>query len=108
MQISPTSALLPSATPQRAVARGFMDAVDAVFDLSQRPAGVLADLAQFTPEDRASFLRVTADLLKQGIVGQETLRVNGRPHKVDAHTRLGDEQLRRAPAWRSGRLDLRA
>ena len=68
------------------------------------------DFAGMSPDDRAAFLQLTASLLKQGIVGNETVRVDGRPYTTDATTRLGDERLRRAPAYHgpSGGLDLRA
>lgn len=85
-------------------------AVSAAFDLSGRRNSVFVDFNRLAPEDRGMFLQVTASLLKQGIVGNETLRVDGRPVTTDVTTRLGDERLRRAPVYReSGQtLDLRA
>ena len=93
-------------------AGGAFGAVDAVFDLSGRRGDLFGRYAALGKEDRESFLQVTASLLKQGIVGTETLQVNGRPYRSDVTTRLGDERLRRAPIYRSpdgtGRtLDLR-
>lgn len=81
-------------------------AVSSVFDLSGRRGSIFVNFKALGEEDRATFLQVTASLLKQGIVGEETVRVDGRPVRTDATTRLGDERLRRAPVYRG--LDLRA
>jgi len=89
---------------------GAFGAVDAVFDLSGRRGDLFGRYAALGKEDREAFLQITASLLKQGIVGTETLRVDGRPYQTDVTTRLGDERLRRAPAYRDGtgrNLDLR-
>lgn len=85
-------------------------AVSGAFDLTGPRRSLFVDFGRLSPEDRGTFLQVTASLLKQGIVGNETVRVNGRPVTSDATTRLGDERLRRAPAYRGpgATLDLRA
>lgn len=65
------------------------------------------DAAQaLTPEDRQSYLSTLATLLQAGIVGIETLNVNGRPYTRFAELAIGDEQHRGAPQYR--RFDLRA
>jgi hypothetical protein len=85
-------------------------AVSSVFDLSGPRRSIFIDFKAFSREDQGEFLKITANLLKQGIVGNETVRVNGRPVTTDVTTRLGDERLRNAPAYRGpgGVLDLRA
>lgn len=85
-------------------------AVSSVFDLTGPRRSIFVDFKALSREDQGEFLKITASLLKQGIVGNETLRVNGRPVTTDATTRLGDERLRKAPAYRGpgGLLDLRA
>lgn len=89
-----------------------MGAVDNLFNLSGRRGSVFVDFRDLSTEERGAFLSVTAGLLKQGIVGNETLKVNGRPYTTDVTTRLGDERLRRAPIYRGPAqgttVDLRA
>lgn len=58
-----------------------------------------------SPQDRESYLSTLATLLKSGIVGIETLDVNGHPYTRFAELAIGDEQHRGAPQYR--RLDLR-
>lgn len=83
-------------------------AVSSLFDLTGRRSSVFVDFRVLGKEEREEFLKITASLLKQGIVGNETVKVDGRPVTTDATTRLGDERLRRAPAYRGNGLDLRA
>lgn len=90
----------PSATPSDPFA-----AVDAVFQLTGPRGDLLGQYRAMTPEDRATFLQVTASLLKQGIVGNEILEINGQPYHTDTTTRLGDPRLRQARPYP---LNLRA
>lgn len=46
------------------------------------------------------FLSALATLLKEGVVGTETLEVNGEPYQSFVSTRLGSEDLRHARNYR--------
>lgn len=76
-----------------------MDALGAAtnfFDLSANRGDVISNLQTMSGEERKKFLSVTATLLKQGVVGRETVKVDGHKISTDATARLGDERLRHA------------
>jgi len=89
------------------VTSGVLASVDAIFDLTgprRFPSETLS------PEEQGEALAITANLLQQGIVGVETVEVDGRPVETFAVTRLGSETLRNAAAYREtgNRFDARA
>ena len=66
-----------------------------------------------SPEDQQNFLKTLATLLKQGVVGTETRRVNGRPYKSFIAVGIADPKLKDAPRYQETpplrpRLDIRA
>ena len=85
---------------------GIQGALTNAFNLTGPRRGVLGDFKALSPDDQREFLQATASLLKQGIVGQNTLRVDGQPRVTDATIRLADDRLRHAPAY-TGRVDRR-
>jgi hypothetical protein len=52
-----------------------------------------ADMSEMNSEEREEFIKMTADLIKHGIVGYEVLDVNGKPEKHDITLQIGDERL---------------
>ncbi len=87
------------------------NAVDRVMDLSLENRNVFTSLDGLSGEERDSFLDLLAGLLKQGIVGIETLDVRGRPYERFATNSIGDDRFRGAKdhlARNRDRLDLRA
>ena len=76
------------------------DAVGVVLDLSLESRDLLGAYAQLSAEDRSAFLDIVAGLLSQGVVGTETLEVNGEPHTCFITTRLGDPRLMHARLYR--------
>ena len=92
------------------ISGSYMGAVESTFNLSGQRGSVFVNFRVLSREDQSQYLQTTASLLKQGIVGNETVQVNGRPLVTDATTRLGDPRLLHAPTWRgtANTLDVRA
>ena len=89
------------------------DAIDLVLDLSSEGRGLLEAYSSLGADDQQTFLGMLAELLKQGVIGQETLELGGQPYTTFATTRLGDPKLMHAPAYHGSgdipaRLDLLA
>lgn len=97
----------------RLAAADAAEAVDAALDLSasggRGSAGRYADL---DPGARTSFLDMLSTLLSRGVVGTETVEVNGEAYVSYLPTRLGDTELERARPWQQeaapGVLDVHA
>lgn len=53
-------------------------------------------------EERDSFLKMLANLLQQGVVGTETLEVNGQPRDTFVSARMADPELAHARPYRPG------
>lgn len=51
------------------------------------------DISDLSPEEREEFLKMLADLLKNGIVGYEVREVDGKPEKHFIVNEIGDERL---------------
>ena len=110
--ISGDSAVLAPVSRPRILPTGSVfGVVEAALDLSHRDGSLHSAYAALEPDEQAEALAILARLLKQGIVGQETLEVAGEPRTTFATTRLGDPTLRRARPWpddTGSRLDVRA
>ncbi len=76
------------------------DAIEDTFDLSRSGRDLLQTLQSLAPADRESYLNNLARLLKAGIVGTETLEVEGRAYQSFATTRLADPRLAHARHYR--------
>lgn len=81
-------------------------AAQGMLDLTAPRHGAWDTAFSLAPQDRKSYLNTLATLLRSGIVGVETLDINGRPYTRFAELAIGDEQHRGAPQYR--RIDLRA
>jgi len=76
------------------------DAVDLALDLSHHsPRDLTGAINKLTPAEGQDFLVMLAELLQQGVIGSETLEVNGEPYTCYLPTRLGDARLMHARAW---------
>ncbi len=88
------------------------DAVDLALDLSHKsPRDLMGAMNKLTPGECQEFLSMLAELLQQGIIGTETLEVNGEPYTCYLPTRMGDTRLMHARTWQAGErhsLDLLA
>lgn len=51
------------------------------------------DISDLSPEEREEFLKMLADILKQGIIGYEIREVDGKPEKHFIVNQIGDERL---------------
>jgi len=112
--ITPMFPLKPSERARPCVATGAssardvapssaIDAVDVVFQLSRGGRDVLGAVYALDKEQLQEFLRITADLLRQGVVGTEVLNVRGEPYVSYLPERVADPKLRDAPPWRDRR-----
>jgi len=103
-EVPEKSATVPSAleTPPVLPTGSLFDAVGVVLDLSLEGRDLLGAYAQLSAEDRSAFLDIVANLLSQGVVGTETLEVNGEPYTCFITTRLGDPRLMHARLYRGG------
>jgi hypothetical protein len=103
-------------TPVNLAKTSLFDAVDLALDLSRdttQGATVMGAYNALDATDRNAFLSTLSGLLKQGVVGTETLDVNGESQTTFVDTRLGDPRLMHAKTWRgatatAAQLDLRA
>ena len=73
-----------------------MRAVDRALNLSGSSRGPLVDRFSLRGADLEDFLSLLSDLLANGIVGTETLEVNGEPYTSFITTRIGAPHLRDA------------
>jgi hypothetical protein len=88
------------------------EAVDAVLNLGGGPRDVAGGYAGLRPEDRPDFLKMLATLLRQGVIGTETRKVNGEPYTAFVDTAIADPRLKGIPLYTppeadARRLDLR-
>ena len=58
------------------------------------------DTSELNPAEKEEFLKMLSTLLKKGIVGYETLEVNGKPEKHYIVNQIGDERLKGAKLWK--------
>lgn len=79
-----------------------IDAVDVVLDLSSGARDLLGVVYGLPKESLEEFLKLSAALLEQGIVGTETLEVQGEPYKSFVSARMANSHLRDAPIYREG------
>lgn len=100
-------------TPPILPTGSLFDAVGVVLDLSLEGRDLLGAYSQLNSDDRSVFLDIVASLLSQGVVGRETLEVNGEAYSCFVTTRLGDPRLMHACPYRGSEagasfLDLQA
>ncbi len=79
-----------------------------VLDLSSDARDIMGTIAALEGEERNQFLDIIAGVLQQGVVGTETLEVNGQPYESFVTTRLGDPRLMHAKPYPGSRLDILA
>ena len=106
---APTRPPFSSGVARSAAAIG---AVDAFFDLSAGRRGLFGTIDGLHGEELDSFLKMTANLLQAGIVGIETLDIDGRPYQSFISTRAAAPELRGIPPYidrrpTDSRLDIR-
>jgi len=51
------------------------------------------DTDDLNEEEKKEFLKMLADLIKEGIVGYEVLEVNGKPERHYIVNQIGDERI---------------
>lgn len=73
---------------------------DVVLDLSRGSRDVLGAVLRLDREQLQEFLRITAELLRHGVVGVETLEVRDQPYKSFLPAHIADPVLRDAPLYR--------
>lgn len=76
------------------------DAIEDTLDLSSNARNVLAAVSGLAPAERNQYLENLARLLKAGIVGVETLEIDGRPYQSFASTRAADPRVAHARPYR--------
>ena len=74
-------------------------AVEVLLDLSRGARDLLGAVFGLPAEDLQAFLKLSTDLLKQGVVGSETLKVRGRPYKSFVPSQIADPYLYDAPLY---------
>lgn len=57
------------------------------------------DISDLSESEKNDFLKMLAELIKQGIVGYEILEVNGKPEKHYVVNQIGDERIRDAKLY---------
>lgn len=77
-----------------------MNSIDRLFDLSRPNRDILGTLHSLQGDELDEFLKLTAYLLQQGIVGIETLEVRGRPYQSFISNRIAAPQLHGARPYR--------
>lgn len=73
------------------------DKVDKFFNLGREGR---ADLSKMNKKEKDEFLKMTADLIKKGVVGFEVLNVNGKPEKHFIETEIGDQRIKGAKLYK--------
>ena len=63
------------------------------------------DVGSMSPADKKEFLKIVANLLHNGVVGYEVLKVNGQPEKHFIENEIGDERIKGAKLYNNGRDD---
>jgi hypothetical protein len=76
-------------------------AIDDVLDLSQGGRDIGGLFQKLGAPEQDEFLKMLVRLLQHGIVGTETLEVNGQPHETFVTTRIADPELRHARPYRN-------
>lgn len=89
---TPASLTIPTGT--------IFDAVGVVLDLSLEGRSLLGTYENMNNQDQGAFLDMLSSVLDSGIVGTETLEVNGQAYTTDAASRLGDPRLMHSPPYR--------
>lgn len=82
--------------------RGFR-AAERLFDLSSDRRHLFDTVDGLEPDELESFLDMVVRLLQEGIVGIETLEVNGQPYQSFITTRIAAPHLNGARPFRDGR-----
>lgn len=82
-----------------------IEAVDVVLDLSRGARDLLGVVYGLPRESLREFLKLSAELLMQGVAGTETLEVRGEPYKSFIPVRMADPRLRNAPLYRGRRVN---
>lgn len=88
----------PSSTPDT---HTVSQAIEDTLDLSDSGRDVLQTLQALDPAERSSYLKHLAHLLQAGVVGTETLEVDGRAYHRFVTTRLADPRLADARSYRA-------
>ena len=89
------------------------DAMEVALDLSGESRDLYGTYTRLGKEGGGAFLDMLANVLQRGIVGTETLEVDGQARTTFITTRLGDPRLMHARAYRDSvafepRIDLTA
>lgn len=93
----------PSNTPEEARPDpgAVFDAIDLALDLNHNgPRDLAGAMKKLSAAECEEFLTMLAELLQQGVIGTETLDVNGEPYTCHLPARLGDSRLMHAKPWR--------
>lgn len=89
------------------------EAVDAVLNLGGGPRDVAGTYGGLPPENRPDFLKMLAALLRQGVIGTETRKLNGEAYTTFVDTAIADPRLKGLPLYappenKTRTIDLRA
>jgi len=76
------------------------DAITDTLDLSSGARNLPATFNELSPLEQTQYLENLARLLQAGIVGVETVEVNGAPYKSFASTRVADPRIAHAAPYR--------
>lgn len=72
-------------------------AVDSFFNLGNSDR--LSSYDNLSDKDKASFVKIVAELAKQGYVGYEILEINGQPEKHSIESQIGDDRVKNAKLY---------
>jgi len=98
----------PSDTAGNSGTVAAFDAIDAFLDLSGPGPAKLQKLHALNPAEQSLFMRHLSELIRFGVVGTETLEVDGQTRHTFAETRYADPTLHGARRQRLRTpLDLR-
>ena len=74
-----------------------MNNIDKFFNLGSDNRTQLSDM---NPAEQQEFIKMTADLIKHGVIGYEVLEVNHKPEKHDVVLEIGDQRIKGAKLYK--------
>ena len=74
-----------------------MNNIDKFFNLGSDNRTQLSDM---NPAEQQEFIKMTADLIKHGVMGYEVLDVNHKPEKHDIVLEIGDQRIKGAKLYK--------
>ena len=74
-----------------------MNNIDKFFNLGSDNRTQLSDM---NPAEQQEFIKMTADLIKHGVMGYEVLEVNHKPEKHDIVLEIGHQRIKGAKLYK--------